>query len=115
MNVSFIPADGTKPLPLLVKGEPEKVDEERALEIITQEDLEINVDLGIGSETAKYWTCDFSYVSRHLSSTCSIAHSMTGIREDQRGLQDLIYYAACIRTIYYTVVRDGGIRGVFAT
>ena len=81
MNVSFIPADGTKPLPLLVKGEPEKVDEERALEIITQEDLEINVDLGIGSETAKYWTCDFSYVSMRVCAACSLAHSisMTGI------------------------------------
>ena len=63
MNVTFIPADGTTPLPLLVNGEPEKVDEARASEIIGQEDLEIKVELGIGSESAKYWTCDFSYVS----------------------------------------------------
>ncbi|CDO72090.1 hypothetical protein BN946_scf184962.g33 [Trametes cinnabarina] len=61
VNVSFIPADGTAPLPLLVNGEPEKVDEVRAKEIISQEDLEIKVELGIGSESAKYWTCDFSY------------------------------------------------------
>ncbi|RDX50811.1 arginine biosynthesis bifunctional protein ARG7 [Lentinus brumalis] len=61
VNVSFIPTDGTAPLPLLVNGEPEKVDEARAKEIITQEDLEIKVELGLGSESAKYWTCDFSY------------------------------------------------------
>ncbi|KAI9062617.1 arginine biosynthesis bifunctional protein ARG7 [Trametes sanguinea] len=61
VNVSFIPADGTTPLPLLVNGEPEKVDEIRAKEIISQEDLEIKVELGIGSESAQYWTCDFSY------------------------------------------------------
>ncbi|KAI0731049.1 arginine biosynthesis bifunctional protein ARG7 [Earliella scabrosa] len=61
VNVSFIPTDGSTPLPLLVRGEPEKVDEVRAKEIISQEDLEIKVDLGIGSESAKYWTCDFSY------------------------------------------------------
>ncbi|KAI8985683.1 arginine biosynthesis bifunctional protein ArgJ beta chain [Trametes punicea] len=61
VNVSFVPADGTAPLPLLVNGEPEKVDEVRAKEIISQEDLEIKVELGIGSESAKYWTCDFSY------------------------------------------------------
>ncbi|KAI0333938.1 arginine biosynthesis bifunctional protein ARG7 [Cubamyces sp. BRFM 1775] len=61
VNVSFVPTDGTAPLPLLVNGEPEKVDEVRAKEIISQEDLEIKVELGIGSESAKYWTCDFSY------------------------------------------------------
>ncbi|KAI0761850.1 arginine biosynthesis bifunctional protein ArgJ beta chain [Trametes elegans] len=61
VNVSFIPADGSAPLPLLVNGEPEKVDEVRAKEIISQEDLEIKVELGIGSESAKYWTCDLSY------------------------------------------------------
>ena len=63
MNVSFIPTDGTAPLLLLVHGEPEKVDEARATEIISQDDLEIKVELGLGSESAKYWTCDFSYVS----------------------------------------------------
>ena len=63
VNVSFVPTDGTAALPLLVNGEPEKVDEARASEIIGQEDLEIKVELGLGSESAKYWTCDFSYVS----------------------------------------------------
>ena len=38
-------------------------DEARALEIISQEDVEIRVELGLGSERAQYWTCDFSYVS----------------------------------------------------
>ncbi|CAL1715342.1 unnamed protein product [Somion occarium] len=68
VSVSFIPADGTAPLPLLVNGEPEKVDEVRAKEIVSAEDLEIRVDLGLGNESAKYWTCDFR------------------VREDQWGL-----------------------------
>ena len=74
VNVSFIPSDGTAPLRLLVNGEPEVVDEDRALEIISKEDVEIKVELGMGPESAKYWTCDFSYVSVVVSRsirTCS--------------------------------------------
>ena len=67
VSVSFIPTDGTAPLRLLVNGEPEKVDEVRAKEIISSEDLEIQVELGLGKESAKYWTCDFSYVSVFLT------------------------------------------------
>lgn len=63
MSVSFIPTDGSPVLPLLVNGEPENVDEVRAKEILSAEDLEVRVELGLGSESAKYWTCDFSYVS----------------------------------------------------
>ena len=63
ISVSFIPADGSSSLPLLVNGEPVGVDEVRAKEILSAEDLEVRVDLGLGSEVAKYWTCDFSYVS----------------------------------------------------
>ncbi|KAI0339519.1 arginine biosynthesis bifunctional protein ArgJ beta chain [Trametopsis cervina] len=61
VSVSFVPSDGTAALPLLVNGEPEKVDEARASEIVGAEDLEIRVELGLGNESAKYWTCDFSY------------------------------------------------------
>jgi glutamate N-acetyltransferase/amino-acid N-acetyltransferase len=62
--VTFIPSDGTAPLPVLVNGEPEKVDEDRAKKILSLEDIEIVVDLGLGGEgEAIYWTCDFSYVS----------------------------------------------------
>ncbi|CAG8517674.1 7956_t:CDS:2, partial [Acaulospora morrowiae] len=61
VSVSFIPADGSAPLKLLTLGEPENVDEERALEILKMEELEISVELGIGDEEAKMWTCDFSY------------------------------------------------------
>ncbi len=60
-NVSFVPADGSAELKLLVNGEPEAVDEERAAEILKMEDLEIVVRLGTGQEEAKYWTCDFSH------------------------------------------------------
>lgn len=62
ISVSFIPADKSPALPLLVNGEPEKIDEGRAKTILMQTDLDIHVDLGLGSESAKYWTCDLSYV-----------------------------------------------------
>ncbi|KAK7062906.1 Arginine biosynthesis bifunctional protein ArgJ, mitochondrial [Paramarasmius palmivorus] len=65
VSVTFVPSDGTTPLPVLVNGEPEKVDEERASEILSLEDFEVLVNLGGGdeAEVAKYYTCDFSYVS----------------------------------------------------
>ena len=86
VNVSFIPADGTPALPLLVNGETEKVDEARASEIIGQEDLEIKVELGIGSESAKYWTCDFSYVSACPLLRWGEADIRPGVCQDQRRL-----------------------------
>lgn len=58
-SVSFIPADGSSELKLLVNGEPEAVDEARAAEILEHEDLEILIRLGGGSEDAVYWTCDY--------------------------------------------------------
>lgn len=61
-NVSFIPADGSAELKLLVNGEPEKVDEERASEILELEDLEIRISLGTGGgQEANFWTCDLSH------------------------------------------------------
>lgn len=63
MNVLFVPEDGSPALPVLVGGEPEKVDEVRAKEILSEGKFEIKIELGIGDESAKYWTCDLSYVS----------------------------------------------------
>ncbi|KAI4147201.1 MAG: hypothetical protein L6R39_003200 [Caloplaca ligustica] len=65
-SVSFVPTDGSEALKLLVRGEPEVVDEARAGRILEQEDLEILVDLGGGAdgegrEEASYWFCDFSH------------------------------------------------------
>ncbi|KAM5342413.1 hypothetical protein ACJ41O_013379 [Fusarium nematophilum] len=60
-NVSFIPTDGSAELKLLVDGEPEQVNEERASEILLMEDLEILVRLGTGDKSAVHWTCDFSH------------------------------------------------------
>ena len=68
-SVSFQPVDGSPILKLLVNGEPEQVDEERASAILQNEDLEIVVDLGggakgqngLGGEEATYWFCDFSH------------------------------------------------------
>jgi len=65
-NVSFIPKDNSASkdegvLKLLVNGEPESVDEDRAARLLEDEDLEIDISLGTGSEEAKYWFCDFSH------------------------------------------------------
>lgn len=71
-SVSFIPADGSEELKLLVRGEPETVDEERAKKILELEDLEILVRLNDGPPSqgaeggtdygrAVFWTCDFSH------------------------------------------------------
>lgn len=65
-SVSFVPVDGSEELELLVRGEPEAVDEMRAGQILECEDLEVRVDLGggesgIGAEEASYWFCDFSH------------------------------------------------------
>ncbi|KZP14549.1 arginine biosynthesis bifunctional protein ARG7 [Athelia psychrophila] len=61
VSVSFLPADRSAPLPVLVNGEPQKVDEARAKEILQEEEFEVEVKLGMGAESAQYWTCDFSY------------------------------------------------------
>ncbi|KAF1935887.1 Arginine biosynthesis bifunctional protein ArgJ beta chain [Clathrospora elynae] len=61
-SVSFVPADGSGELKLLVQGEPEQVDEERAAKILEAEDLEIKVQLSEQEgEEAVFWTCDFSH------------------------------------------------------
>jgi glutamate N-acetyltransferase/amino-acid N-acetyltransferase len=60
-SVSFVPVDASAELKLLVNGEPEAVDEERAKVILEAEDLEIRVNLGTGREEASYWFCDFSH------------------------------------------------------
>ncbi|KAF9509652.1 hypothetical protein BS47DRAFT_1373472 [Hydnum rufescens UP504] len=62
VSVSFIPSDGSLPLALLVNGEPEKVDEERAKQIVSADEVTILIDLGgVGDASATYWTCDLSH------------------------------------------------------
>lgn len=70
MSVSFVPTDGSPPLLLLARGEPQNPDETRAAQILAHEDLEICVDLGATTDTgasdpegteASYWFCDFSH------------------------------------------------------
>jgi glutamate N-acetyltransferase/amino-acid N-acetyltransferase len=63
-NVSFIPADGSEELKLLINGEPQQVDEARASAILEMEDLEILVSLSnkeanVGKATV--YTCDLSH------------------------------------------------------
>ena len=65
-SVSFVPTDGSETLRLVVNGEPENIDEARAAEILSHQDLKIWIDLGggrdgDGKEEASYWFCDFSH------------------------------------------------------
>ncbi|KAI9350989.1 ArgJ family protein [Pilaira anomala] len=61
VSVTFVPTDGSERLNLMIKGEPEKVDEDRASEILKMEDLLIEVDLGLGDKETKFWTCDLTH------------------------------------------------------
>jgi len=79
VNVLFVPDDDSAPLPVLVGGEPENVDEVRAKEILSEGKFEIKIQLGIGEENAKYWTCDFSYVSLPFPSSFEL-RDVTGHR-----------------------------------
>ena len=74
-SVSFIPADGSEELKLLVRDEPQQVDEDRAREILEMEVLEIFVRLQDDGDfqqdvsgkpprkthEATFYTCDFSH------------------------------------------------------
>ncbi|EXJ62468.1 arginine biosynthesis ArgJ 1, mitochondrial [Cladophialophora yegresii CBS 114405] len=65
-NVSFVPAENSASrdegvLKLLVDGEPQSVDEARASRLLEDEDLIVDVDLGVGKAEGTYWTCDFSH------------------------------------------------------
>lgn len=79
VSVSFVPVDGSAELKLLVNGEPEQVDEARASEILKEEDLEIKVELGLGEESATYWTCDLSheYISINAGQFHELRHRRT--------------------------------------
>ena len=55
INVTFLLSDGTFSLSVLVNGELEKVNEDRAKEILSLEDFEVLVDLGMqGDGEARY-------------------------------------------------------------
>lgn len=69
VDVSFVPADGTAKLDLLVKGEPQPFDEMRAADILAHEDINIVVSLGHETNArATYWTCDYRLVHTRLGS-----------------------------------------------
>lgn len=84
VSVTFVPSDGSAVLPVLVGGEPEKVDEKHASQILAAEEFGVNVDLGLGKESATFWTCDFSYVSGcFMLESARTQKDPTGICEDQ--------------------------------
>ncbi|KAJ2065114.1 glutamate N-acetyltransferase [Coemansia sp. S146] len=62
VGMSLWPGDGGEPLVLVEKGEPRlPLDEVRAAEILKLEDVKVVVDLGVGREMARMYTCDLSH------------------------------------------------------
>ncbi|KAI7823970.1 hypothetical protein BX661DRAFT_186030 [Kickxella alabastrina] len=62
VNMAMYPGDGSAPLVLVQRGEPQlPLDEERASEILKQEDVLVRVELGLGDESARMYTCDLSH------------------------------------------------------
>ncbi|KAJ2878061.1 glutamate N-acetyltransferase [Coemansia aciculifera] len=62
VNMSLWPGDGSPPLRLVSQGEPLlPVDEVRAAEILKLEDVRVLVELGLGEEEARMYTCDLSH------------------------------------------------------
>ncbi|KAJ2483011.1 glutamate N-acetyltransferase [Coemansia sp. RSA 2131] len=62
VNMAIYPGDESEPLVLVKGGEPLlPVDEARASEILKQEDMRVRVELGLGSEEARMYTCDLSH------------------------------------------------------
>lgn len=63
--MTFVPGtscDDLTPMVLLKSGEPVSLDEARAKFVLSEEDINIIVDLGQGNASATYWTCDLSHV-----------------------------------------------------
>ncbi len=81
-SVSFIPTDGSEALKLLVRGEPEAVDEVRAKEILETEDLEIFVDT-VDREPSLNPEED-SEVFEETVYTCDLSHEYVTINGDYR-------------------------------
>ncbi|KAJ1808137.1 glutamate N-acetyltransferase [Coemansia sp. RSA 2523] len=62
VNMAIYPGDNSDPLVLVKGGKPLlPVDEARASEILKQEDMRVRVELGLGSEEARMYTCDLSH------------------------------------------------------
>ncbi|KAJ1953575.1 glutamate N-acetyltransferase, partial [Dipsacomyces acuminosporus] len=62
VNLTLHPGDNSKAMCLVKGGEPQlPVDEERASEILKLEDVLVRVELGLGSESARMYTCDLSH------------------------------------------------------
>jgi glutamate N-acetyltransferase / amino-acid N-acetyltransferase len=79
VSVSFIPAPTLQDptvLTLLQEGEPQYLDEDRAKVILSEEDIFIQVDLGLGNSEATYWTCDLSHVCFYQSQRGSEAEAV---------------------------------------
>ncbi|AMD20892.1 HDR150Cp [Eremothecium sinecaudum] len=64
ISVSLVGSEEEEPskLDLVLNGVPElQLDEEKATELITRDDIKIMVSLGTGVEECTFWTCDLSH------------------------------------------------------
>ncbi|KAK4569976.1 glutamate N-acetyltransferase [Recurvomyces mirabilis] len=83
-SVSFIPTDGSGVLELLVRGEPQAVDEVRAKQILEMEDLEILVRLEDGPDPARLGTLETAKTFESKVWTCDFSHDYVTINGDYR-------------------------------
>nr|POE56587.1 arginine biosynthesis bifunctional protein argj, mitochondrial [Quercus suber] len=91
-SVSFMPSDGSEPLKLVVRGEPEQIDEVRAKEILEMEDLEILVDLADGPSRPQHLkSMSLDRKNEHVPRmheaavyTCDFSHEYVTINGDYR-------------------------------
>ncbi|KAH8919840.1 DmpA/ArgJ-like protein [Atractiella rhizophila] len=59
--VSGVEGGGRRRVEMLRKGQPTDWSEEEAKLLLEEEEVEIRVDMGVGSQSGCYWTCDLTH------------------------------------------------------
>jgi len=67
VSLNICSADGKKKLAIFKNGEPNDLNEEVASSILKEEEMLFDIDLGLGHEEAKMYTCDFSVEYVHIN------------------------------------------------
>ncbi|ORX49969.1 hypothetical protein BCR36DRAFT_412468 [Piromyces finnis] len=67
VSLNICSADGKKKLAIFKNGEPHDLNEEVASSILKEEEMLFDIDLGLGKEEARMYTCDFSVEYVHIN------------------------------------------------
>ena len=95
------------------------MDEERASKILAEEQLEIEVDLGLGGGfEARYFTCDFSYdyvrYHRFLKTVLTVVSMEVTGRRGRRGSEFDSRSKKCINTVTTSIIVKASIASFFS-